>query len=511
MLQTAVASGGEPQQPSRINNNDIVKASSKLHDIIEPFRKERLGLGYTMQPFRPVVPQFFRCLRPSTCFRPRASATSRLNPQSTRKYSSERSGPPRSLIPVLLLATASGGILWYSSTAHSEPLNLEDPAPSSSSLTDPLLTPKPSRPSINPLPPSNNPLSSSVNPTSPSTNSVSTVISPSAPITKPSSPSTRPSVPLDVSEDSTDDLVPTGTSTIPFFPRTICLPTSPNASTSPSTSTATPTLPYGTGPPPDQQGEEYQLLGLGIRKVSFLRIQVYVVGLYVTKSSLPALQESLVRAFFTSSAAGDSTVSSASTLVENEKTELRSLLVEGGKGGRGEKIWDEVLQGGRVKSVLRIVPTRQTDFGHMREGWVRSINARAGPTQQGGVLPENKREGLEGSVTEFKSIFGGGRKGVAKGKVLLLQRDEAGALGVWVENENESVNKEAVEQKKGERENKREMQWLGGMEDERISRLVWLGYLAGGNVASEEARKNVVDGVMEIVERPIGTIDSQVV
>ncbi|KAL8948839.1 MAG: hypothetical protein Q9222_004998 [Ikaeria aurantiellina] len=62
--------------------------------------------------------------------------------------------------------------------------------------------------------------------------------------------------------------------------------------------------------------------------------------------------------------------------------------------------------------------------------------------------------------------------------------------------------------KKGVR--KGEMKFLGGLEDERISRLVWLGYLAGGNVASEEARKSVVDGVMEIVERPIGTVETQV-
>lgn len=211
----------------------------------------------------------------------------------------------------------------------------------------------------------------------------------------------------------------------------------------------------------------------------------------------------MVRAFFTSSAQGDSTVSSATTLVDDEKTQLRKILVEGGKDGRGEKIWDEVLKGSGVKSVLRIVPTRNTDFGHMREGWVRSIQSRSGAQGKRGMLEEKQREGLAESVTEFKGIFGGGRKGVDKGKVLLMSRGADGGLGVWVEDE---VPEQA--EKKGERG---EMKYLGGMKDERISRLVWLGYLGGDNVASEDARQNVVEGVMDIVERPIGTLETQVV
>lgn len=55
------------------------------------------------------------------------------------------------------------------------------------------------------------------------------------------------------------------------------------------------------------------------------------------------------------------------------------------------------------------------------------------------------------------------------------------------------------------------MTLLGTIQDERISRLVWMGYLAGQNIASEEARRSVVDGVIEMVERPVGTIETQVV
>lgn len=232
-----------------------------------------------------------------------------------------------------------------------------------------------------------------------------------------------------------------------------------------------------------------------------------------------------MRAFFTSSAAGDSTVSAATTLVEDEKTQLKRSLL-GDDDGRGEKIWDEVLRNGGVKSVLRIVPTRSTDYSHMRDGWVRSVDARSGPQSKtkDGVMPENQRAGLQESIAEFRSIFGGGRKGIEKGKVLLLQRDRAGELGVWLERDGEKVTETQLspgqqpqrsesEQRRMvevEKERKRKMEWVGGMKDERISRFVWLGYLAGGSVASSGTRESVVDGVMEIVERPIGTIGTQV-
>lgn len=176
----------------------------------------------------------------------------------------------------------------------------------------------------------------------------------------------------------------------------------------------------------------------------------------------------------------------ASTLVDGEKEELRKVLL-GGEGS--ERVWGAVLREGGLKSAVRIVPVRNTDFGHLRDGWVRGIDAK-------GKGPGFEDENFKTAVGEFKGLFGG-RKGVGKGKVLMLGRGQDGALSVWVEEE--------VEGKAGE------FLRLGGVRDERVARLVWLGYLAGGNVASEGARKSVVEGVMELVERPIGTVETQVV
>ncbi|KAL8915330.1 MAG: hypothetical protein Q9171_000200 [Xanthocarpia ochracea] len=421
-----------------------------------------------MPPFRLSLSGPIQCLRSSQCSQTNLPVRIRSNLQPTRPFSSSPIGhqrPPRQFRRLAIVSAVIGGslFLYYTNSSNRTLHHLDAPPRSPSTLQN----------------------------------------NPSAPIQITSSDP----------KDTDEDLVPTGTSTIPFFPRTIRLP----SSTETPTTTATPTLPYGTGATNPE--EEYQLLGLGIRKVSFLRIQVYVVGLYIARSDLPKLQEGLVRAFFTSSANGDSTTSAATTLVDNEKVELRSLLVDGAgeKAARGGKIWDEVLRNSGVKSVLRIVPTRPTDFGHMREGWVRSINNRSGAKGRGAVLTENEKVGLDESVNSFKAIFGGGRKGVGKGKVLMMRRGAQGELSVWVEEDVPKAveqtelaePKETIPSSKAQKGGV--MSYLGGLKDERISRLVWLGYLAGGNVASEDARKSVVEGVMEIVERPIGTLDTQVV
>ena len=271
-----------------------------------------------------------------------------------------------------------------------------------------------------------------------------------------------------------EDKIATGTSTIPYFPHKIWLPRS-GSSHAVGTS---PALPAGVGAA--QEEEEYQLLGLGIRKVSLFRIQVYVVGFYVAKSDLGRLQEELVKAWVGSG---------ASTLVQGEKQELRKTLLD---GEGSTKVWEQVLKEGGVRSAVRIVPTRNTNFSHLRDGWVRGIDLR-------GIGNEFEDETFRKAVADFKGMLGG-RGSVGKGKVLLLGRGADGSLRAWVEEEVQA-----------QASRKSELSLLGVLKDERISRLVWLGYLAGANVASDEARQSVVDGVMEIVERPIGTVETQVI
>jgi len=122
----------------------------------------------------------------------------------------------------------------------------------------------------------------------------------------------------------------------------------------------------------------------------------------------------------------------------------------------------------------------------LRDAWVRHLTARA---QSPASKDEYGDESFGASMQKFKQLFN--RGSVPKGKELLLSRDGKGKLAVWYDDGKVGAQR------------------LGQIEDERISRVVWLNYLAG-KVASEGARKSIVEGVMEFVERPVGTVATQV-
>ncbi|KAF1843197.1 uncharacterized protein K460DRAFT_368112 [Cucurbitaria berberidis CBS 394.84] len=287
------------------------------------------------------------------------------------------------------------------------------------------------------------------------------------------------------------ELVETGTSYVPYFPRTIRLPTDTS------------------GPEQISSDAEYTLLGLGIRKVSFLRVQVYVVGLYVKTADLSTLQNHLIN-----------TVNpTASALIPNEKEDLRQSLFDAEKSNQ---IWESILSKDGVEAVdmaFRVVPCRGTDFKHLQDGWMRGIASRTDEVRrkQADLLRQQAAEsksialpkpveenefsdesfGL--AMKEFKNLFQG--KGKApKGSVIILTRNKSGTLGALYQ---------PIVQKEGKAKMGKS-NWLGEVKDGRVGRLVWLLYLGGQNVSSEDARKSIVEGCISIVERPVGTVEGMV-
>ncbi|KAL3471570.1 chalcone-flavanone isomerase-domain-containing protein [Aspergillus californicus] len=290
--------------------------------------------------------------------------------------------------------------------------------------------------------------------------------------------------------------VSTGTSSVPHFPSTIRLPKYQDTAKSGDN------IGPATGA---EEEEEYQLLGLGIRTVSFLRIQVYVVGMYVAKSDISELQRRLVQTAVNppseqSVIANKVGATSATSLVSTERSKLKDLLLDEEKG---DDAWNAIIRQDGLKTAFRIVPTRNTDFMHLRDAFIRGISGRAqrenakvrAATQAGNARPEEfQDEAFGNAVAEFKTLISGGQgKNILKGQSLLLVRTTRGELDALFQTS-------ATES----------FRFMGRVSDERISRLVWLNYLAGKNVSSEPARRSVVDGVMGIVERPVGTLVTKV-
>lgn len=266
-------------------------------------------------------------------------------------------------------------------------------------------------------------------------------------------------------DDDGREIIPTGNSTVPTLPRTIDvdLPSAPQPK-SPIAASIT-----------DNEGTEFTLVGLGTRTVTFLRIQVYVVGFYVATQDIARLQHYLVKKINPL----------ATTLIPSEKDVLRKSLQD---AAEGEETWDIILKNSGCRSVFRITPVRDTDFHHLRDGFVRAITGR---TQRNKAYND---EAFGAAMGELKALFN--RGSVPKKKELLLCRDGAGKLSVMYGEGDIKDPKRSL---------------MGTVSDERVSRLLWLNYLAGKSVASEGARQNIIEGVMEFVERPVGTVATQVV
>ncbi|CAE7139145.1 unnamed protein product [Rhizoctonia solani] len=107
------------------------------------------------------------------------------------------------------------------------------------------------------------------------------------------------------------------------------------------------------------------LLGLGVRKVSFLGIQVYSVGFYadVNKVDTKTLRQC------------------------KSPEECIRLLIQ------------------TTSCALRIVPTRATSYTHLRDGFIRTIQARQALGRKDGSLTTEREEALHTPLQQFKGLF----------------------------------------------------------------------------------------------------------
>jgi len=105
------------------------------------------------------------------------------------------------------------------------------------------------------------------------------------------------------------------------------------------------------------------LIGLGVRKVSFLRIKVYVVGFYADPTLLEEIPE--------------------------------ELPFE-------EKI-DHVIHSSSC--AIRIVPVRSTSYTHLRDAFIRALRLRITKSRQIGQISLDEEDALEESLQKLKGVF----------------------------------------------------------------------------------------------------------
>lgn len=127
---------------------------------------------------------------------------------------------------------------------------------------------------------------------------------------------------------------------------------------------------------------QFKLVASGTRKVTFLSISVYDVGIYIDTDDIPRLNAAL------------------RSLQVESPTELEAHLRDPVRGAEFLNRLED------VSLALRITPVRNTDIAHMRDGFVRGVLLRHDPAEQ--------------SLQSFKEFFPNPRKAFLKTDTMLL-------------------------------------------------------------------------------------------
>ncbi|KAG0267430.1 hypothetical protein BG011_005715 [Mortierella polycephala] len=195
---------------------------------------------------------------------------------------------------------------------------------------------------------------------------------------------------------------------------------------------------------PSEDGSPARLLGLGVRRITFLKVQVYVVGLYAKESDL-----------------------------DDHNSRFRAMP-EVQKFQRTEKASADIAFRAMVQTpielILRIAPVRNTNGPHLRDGFTRSLTQAA--KEQKLSEPDNE-EAMQG-ILEFKNLFPKGK--VDAGQALLFRKSPDGSLTVQLDNEV-----------------------LGTTRNQWVIETFFFSYLQGDNPISEKARDSIAEGIQNLL------------
>lgn len=194
-------------------------------------------------------------------------------------------------------------------------------------------------------------------------------------------------------------------------------------------------------------GFDYVLLGTGTRRVSLFGFDVYVCGIYIRQEDIPKLPGVF----------GSAT----------DRTSLFNQLMD---PDIGQSLVSELLNS-NIGISIRIVPVRKTDFGHLRDGFVRTLMAHPR------FKFENEKGTIGRGITELKRIFSR-KMAVPKGNILYLHRRRNGHLiAEYIEADQEGEGMSHV---------------LGAVHEPVASELLFLQYLAGKKPSSLDARQSTI-------------------
>lgn len=187
----------------------------------------------------------------------------------------------------------------------------------------------------------------------------------------------------------------------------------------------------------------FKLIGHGMRSVTFLGFNVYGIGIYFDENNSKQVKNIL----------GDYDLT---TDLNNEKSvEIISKIID------------------TTDFRIRISPVRNTDFNHLKDGFIKSILSSPLKKEYG----DKANEGLD----EIRNIFKNFKGSVPKNHILLLSTNN-GSLSFTYENTKTGEIKE-----------------IGKVNEKVVSKLLLLCYLSNAKPLSESLRTSCNQGWNELI------------
>lgn len=221
-------------------------------------------------------------------------------------------------------------------------------------------------------------------------------------------------------------------------------------------------FPVKLGPPKLPLSTEYSLLGYGFRSVTFISFKVYALGIYIADQDRHLVPDVLDSKFL-STAFIDTDASKSHK--ENVKQALddpeKSTLLVG-----------NLLDSG-VRMAAKLTPIRNTDFNHLRDGFIRTILNH----------PEakNNQETLSAGLEELKQAFS--EKGrVAKDDDLVVELQANGGLQFFYFNRK-----------------KDQVTTMGHVNEPLVGKLLFSQYMSGPKPLSPSAKESVASHLAAMV------------
>ncbi|QLQ79983.1 hypothetical protein HG537_0C06320 [Torulaspora globosa] len=221
-------------------------------------------------------------------------------------------------------------------------------------------------------------------------------------------------------------------------------------------------FPVKLGPPGLPLSTEYSMLGYGFRSVTFVSFKVYALGIYIADQDRHLVPEVLDSKFL-STAFIDTDASKSHK--ENVKRALddpeKSTVLVG-----------NLLDSG-VRMAAKLTPIRNTDFNHLRDGFIRTIlNHPEASTNQ---------ETLSAGLEELKQAFS--EKGrVAKNDDLVVELQANGGLQFFYVNRK-----------------KDQVTTMGRVEEPLVGKLLFSQYMSGPKPLSPSAKESVATHLAAMV------------